>query len=195
MPSQLVLASSNSPTVKKQFSGYNSTEYYGKPTNKKIGKLTMVEPLQIKHHSLTGRITLKLMYKVFREIKRNKGKTGVDKARIEMYSRQFEQNLKALIRDLKRSTFQPKPVRETYLDEVGGKLRPCVVTLRWRCYADFSDPCSSHCFTTARMGFCRDDPAIRPWNAYSKLGGPIINMHSMLTSLDFVDCIPLEVRV
>ena len=42
----------------------------------------MVEPLKIKHHSLTGRINLKLMHQAFAAVKRNKGKAGVDKVSI-----------------------------------------------------------------------------------------------------------------
>ena len=84
----------------------------------------MVEPLKIKHHSLTGRINLKLMHEAFRAVKRNKGKAGVDRVSIEMYCKQLDQNLEALMRDLKRGTFQPRPVRRTYIDKGGGKLRP-----------------------------------------------------------------------
>ncbi len=49
----------------------------------------MVEPLKIKHHSLTGRITLSLMGEAFRAVKpncvqRNKDKAGVDRVSIEV---------------------------------------------------------------------------------------------------------------
>lgn len=84
----------------------------------------MVRPLQIKHHSLTGRIDLKLMHEAFAAVKRNKGKAGVDRVSIEMYSRHLEQNLSSLMRDLKQGTYQPRPVRRTYIDKGGGKLRP-----------------------------------------------------------------------
>jgi group II intron reverse transcriptase/maturase len=85
---------------------------------------TMVTPLKIKHHSLTGRITLALMHDAFRAVKRNKGKAGVDKVSIEMYCKQLDQNLEALMRGLKRGTYQPKPVRRSYIDKGGGKRRP-----------------------------------------------------------------------
>ena len=84
----------------------------------------MVEPLKIKHHSLTGRINLKLMHEAFRAVKRNKGKAGVDKVSIELYSCQLEQNLESLMRDLKRGTLQPRPGRRAYIDKGGGKFRP-----------------------------------------------------------------------
>jgi group II intron reverse transcriptase/maturase len=84
----------------------------------------VVEPLQIKHHSLTGRIDLELMHAAFRAVKRNKGKAGVDRVSVELFARQLDQNLTALMRDLKQGTYQPLPVRRAYIDKGGGKLRP-----------------------------------------------------------------------
>lgn len=84
----------------------------------------MVGPLKIKHHSLTGRINLKLMHEAFRAVKRNKGKAGVDKVSIELYSCQLEQNLESLMRDLKKGTLQPRPGRRVYIEKGGGKRRP-----------------------------------------------------------------------
>jgi group II intron reverse transcriptase/maturase len=84
----------------------------------------MVAPLSIKHHSLTGRITLPLMYEAFRAVKRNKGKAGVDRVSIELFARQLDQNLAALMRDLKQGTFQPMPVLRRYIEKSPGKLRP-----------------------------------------------------------------------
>jgi group II intron reverse transcriptase/maturase len=84
----------------------------------------MVEPLKIKHHSLTGRINLKLMHEAFRAVKRNKGKAGVDRVSIEMFARQLDQNLETLMRDLKQGTFRPRPGRRVYIAKGGGKLRP-----------------------------------------------------------------------
>lgn len=84
----------------------------------------VVEALKIKHHSLTGRIDLPMMHAAFRAVKRNKGKAGVDRVSIELFGQQLEQNLTALMRDLKRGTFQPQPVRRAYIDKGGGKLRP-----------------------------------------------------------------------
>ena len=83
----------------------------------------MVEALKIKHHSLTGRINLKLMHEAFRAVKRNKGKAGVDRVSIEVYSKHLDQNLEALMRDLKRGTFQPQPARRAYIDK-GGETSP-----------------------------------------------------------------------
>ena len=84
----------------------------------------MVEPLNIKHHSLTGRITLSLMDDAFRAVKRNKGKAGVDRVSIEMFAQQLDLNLAALMRDLKDGSFRPEPVLRRHIDKGGGKTRP-----------------------------------------------------------------------
>ena len=84
----------------------------------------MVEPLKIKHHSLTGRINLRLMHEAFRAVKRNKGKAGVDRVSIEMFAQHLDQNLTSLMRDLKEGTFQPRPVRRVLIPKGGGKMRP-----------------------------------------------------------------------
>lgn len=84
----------------------------------------MVGPLRQKYHSLTGRISPELMHAAFLAVKRNKGKAGVDRVSIELFAQQLDQNLSALLRDLKDGTFQPAPVLRKYIDKGGGKLRP-----------------------------------------------------------------------
>jgi group II intron reverse transcriptase/maturase len=84
----------------------------------------MVEPLKRKYHSLTGRITLAWMYDAFRAVKRNKGKAGVDRVSIELFARQLDQNLAALLRDLKDGSFEPHLVLRRYIDKGGGQFRP-----------------------------------------------------------------------
>ena len=82
------------------------------------------KPLPIKHHSLTGRITLPLMYEAFRAVKKNRGAAWVDRVSIAMFEANLEQNLAALMKDLKGRTFRPQPARRTYIDKGGGKKRP-----------------------------------------------------------------------
>jgi len=77
-----------------------------------------------KVHSLTGRITSEMMQKAFRNVKRNRGKAGVDKVSIEMFEANLEQNLVALMRKLKEDTFQPKPVRRAYIPKDKTTKRP-----------------------------------------------------------------------
>jgi RNA-directed DNA polymerase len=82
------------------------------------------KPLKIKHHSLTGRITMQVMHDAFRSVRKNRGAAGVDRQSIAMFEANLEQNLIALMKDLKTGTFQPLPARRTYIDKGGGKKRP-----------------------------------------------------------------------
>jgi group II intron reverse transcriptase/maturase len=81
---------------------------------------------KIKVHSLTGRITPKLMQQAFQAVKRNRGAAGVDKVSINLFDANREENLAALMRDLKGRTYQPRPLRRVYIPKGPGsqKLRP-----------------------------------------------------------------------
>lgn len=82
------------------------------------------KPLKIKHHSLTGRITIQVMHDAFHAVRKNRGAAGVDRQSIGMFQANLDQNLIALMKDLKTGTFQPLPARRTYIDKGGGKKRP-----------------------------------------------------------------------
>jgi RNA-directed DNA polymerase len=79
---------------------------------------------KIKAHSLTGRITLDLLHRAFRAVKRNRGAAGVDKVSIQMFQDNLEQNLLSLMEQLKDGTLRPQPLRRVYIDKGGGKVRP-----------------------------------------------------------------------
>jgi RNA-directed DNA polymerase len=80
---------------------------------------------KIKVHSLTGRITLDLMHQAFRNVRRNRGVAGIDKVSIQMFEANLEQNLAALMRDLKtRGAFQPLPLRRVHIPKGPGQTRP-----------------------------------------------------------------------
>lgn len=158
----------------------------------------MVTPLKIKHHSLTGRITLALMHDAFRAVKRNKGKAGVDKVSIEMYCKQLDQNLEALMRGLKRGTFQPKPVRRSYIDKGGGKRRPLgIPTVRDRVAQEVLRRLLSPLFEPL---FHDDSHGFRPGRschtAMERLLETWRSGHRHVLDADisgFFDCIPHEV--
>ena len=78
----------------------------------------------VKVHSLTGRITEKLMHQAFKKVKRNRGAAGIDKVSIGMFESNLEQNLAALMRDLKRGSFEPKPLRRVFIPKGLTQLRP-----------------------------------------------------------------------
>lgn len=85
----------------------------------------LVNPIKVKYHSLTGRITPKLLRRAFHNVKRNRGAAGIDKQSIQMFEANLEQNLDALLHDLKtRGRFSPKPLRRVYITKGKGKFRP-----------------------------------------------------------------------
>ena len=94
--------------------------------NQHQGKRGMngTKPLPIKHHSLTGRITPKLMYDAFRSVRKNRGAAGVDRQSIRMFEANLDQNLMALMKDLKTGKLVPKPARRSYIDKERGRKRP-----------------------------------------------------------------------
>jgi len=83
-------------------------------------------PKKIKVHSLTGRITMPLMLMAFRAVKRNRGAAGVDKVSIQMFDANRNENLAALMRDLKSGKYRPLPLRRVFISKGPGssKLRP-----------------------------------------------------------------------
>ena len=83
-----------------------------------------VVPKKFKVHSLTGRITMELMHRAFRSVKRNRGAAGVDKESIQMFEANLRPNLRRLLKDLKSRRYQPLPLRRSYLDKGEGQLRP-----------------------------------------------------------------------
>jgi len=61
----------------------------------------------------------------FRNVKRNRGAAGIDKVSITMFEANLEQNLLALMRDLKtRGAFQPLPLRRVHIPKGPGQTRP-----------------------------------------------------------------------
>ena len=79
-----------------------------------------------KVHSLTGRITPKVMLQAFRAVKKNRGAAGVDKVSIEMFEANCEENLTALMKALKTGEFRPMPLRRVHIPKGPGttKTRP-----------------------------------------------------------------------
>jgi RNA-directed DNA polymerase len=86
----------------------------------------MLKVLPRKHrvHSLTGRITLDALHKAFKAVKRNRGAAGLDKQSIKRFEANLDENLLALMRELKSGTYQPIPLRRVYVPKGQGKLRP-----------------------------------------------------------------------
>lgn len=64
------------------------------------------------------------MLEAFRAVKRNHGVAGVDRVTIEMFENQLEQNLAALMKQLKDRSFQPNPLRRVHIPRGDGRMRP-----------------------------------------------------------------------
>jgi len=80
--------------------------------------------MKFKAHSLTGRITIELMYKAFKNIKRNRGAAGIDKQSIKMFEQNLEENLLVLMKDLKtRGRYKPKPLKRKEIPKDRNKTR------------------------------------------------------------------------
>jgi group II intron reverse transcriptase/maturase len=81
---------------------------------------------KIKVHSLTGRITSKLVFEAWRAVRRNRGAAGIDKVSIQMFEQNLDVNLDRLMRELKQGTFEPLPARRVYIpkDAQATKFRP-----------------------------------------------------------------------
>ncbi len=83
-----------------------------------------IVPKKFKVHSLTGRITPELMRQAFKAVKKNRGAAGLDKMSIKMFENNLQQNLDALMRQLKSRTYEPIPLKRVYIPKGDGKFRP-----------------------------------------------------------------------
>src|SRR5438445_1586116 len=81
-------------------------------------------PAKIKAHSLTGRLTFRLLDDSLWAVRRNRGAAGIDRVSIKMFEANLFENLCSVMADLKDGSFEPKPLRRHYLDKGNGKLRP-----------------------------------------------------------------------
>jgi RNA-directed DNA polymerase len=83
-----------------------------------------VLPRTLRVYSLTGRITLETLHKAFKVVKRNRGAAGLDTQSLKMFETHLEENLLALMRDLKSGTYHPIPLRRVYIPKGSGMFRP-----------------------------------------------------------------------
>ena len=77
-----------------------------------------------KVHSLTGRIEYPVMVKAFKAVKKNRGAAGIDKVSIKMFEANLEDNLMALMRDMKKGVFEPHPLKRVHIPKGDGRFRP-----------------------------------------------------------------------
>jgi RNA-directed DNA polymerase len=95
-----------------------------------------VKERKFKVHSLTGRITPRLMEDSWKAVKRNKGAAGVDRVTVEKYHENRKVNLPALMKRLKtRGAYKCPPLRRVHIPKGNtGKTRPLgIPTVDTRC--------------------------------------------------------------
>src|SRR3990167_499552 len=86
--------------------------------------LVTIQPKKRKIHSLTGRITSKLMQEAWKAVKRNRGAAGIDRISIDLYSLHAGTNLDSLAKELKSRSYKPRPLKRVYIPKWKGKMRP-----------------------------------------------------------------------
>jgi group II intron reverse transcriptase/maturase len=78
-----------------------------------------------KFHSLTGLIDIEQMRRAFLAVKRNRGAAGVDKVSIQAFEVNLDDNLAALMDDLKHEDgYHADPLRRVFIPKGDGNLRP-----------------------------------------------------------------------
>ena len=83
-----------------------------------------IVPKKFKVHSLTGTITPDVMVKAFKSVKRNRGAAALDKVSIKMFEKNLEENLFSLMKDLRKRSYKPIPLKRVYIPKDRGKFRP-----------------------------------------------------------------------
>ena len=95
-----------------------------------------IKPKKFKVHSLTGRITPKLMKESWKAVKRNQGAAGVDRISIQKYKENIENNLNHLMERLKtRGAYKCPPLKRVHIPKGNtGETRPLgIPTVDTRC--------------------------------------------------------------
>jgi RNA-directed DNA polymerase len=95
-----------------------------------------IKPKKFKVHSLTGRITPRLITDAWKAVKRNKGAAGVDRITVEKYHENWVENLSDLMQRLKtRGGYKSPPLRRVDIPKGNtGKTRPLSIpTVDTRC--------------------------------------------------------------
>jgi RNA-directed DNA polymerase len=78
-----------------------------------------------KWYSLIDKIwAMPNLEEAYKEVRANRGASGVDKVTIKAYESNLEDNLRALQTALRTNMYTPKPVRRKYISKSDGTQRP-----------------------------------------------------------------------
>jgi RNA-directed DNA polymerase len=63
----------------------------------------------------------KTLYAAWQAIKRNGGSAGTDHENVERFEEKLEENINKLSEELRTETYQPRPIKRTYIDKPGSR--------------------------------------------------------------------------
>ena len=80
--------------------------------------------IQLKVHSLAGRIDLARMQRAFKSVKKNRGTAWVDKVSVDLFETNLDENLAQLMFELKhRGSYNAIPLRRAYIPNGKRQMR------------------------------------------------------------------------
>lgn len=129
----------------------------------------------MKWHNLYGRVlSYQRLNEAWLKVKSNKGSGGVDGIELSTFESKLEENLQALLKDLRTKSYQPLPVLRRYIPKRNGKMRPLgLPAIRdkvvQQVVVDILQPLYETVFHPASVGF---RPGKGAFNAF----GRIINL-------------------
>ena len=63
----------------------------------------------------------KTLYAAWQTVKRNGGSAGTDHENVERFEQKLEENINKLSEELRMDTYQPRPIKRTYIDKPGSR--------------------------------------------------------------------------
>jgi RNA-directed DNA polymerase len=63
----------------------------------------------------------KTLYAAWQAVKRNGGSAGTDHENVERFEEKLEENINKLSEELRTETYQPRPIKRTYIDKPGSR--------------------------------------------------------------------------
>lgn len=79
----------------------------------------------LKYHSLRDKVfSLKNLYSAFQQVKKNKGKAGLDRVSIKQFETNLDVNIINIHKELKTAIYKPQPVLRVYIPKGKYEKRP-----------------------------------------------------------------------
>ena len=79
----------------------------------------------LKYHSLRDKVfSLKNLYSAFKQVKKNKGKAGLDRVSIKQFETDLDKNITHIYQELKTAHPRPQPTLRVYIPKGRKGKRP-----------------------------------------------------------------------